>query len=457
MKAFLKITALICAVMTLLPFAACTGKPADTTAESTQKQETEATTAAETAAGEETTKAVTAEETTAELTDAETAEPTEKTAPVENVQSWTFDDGVAGKVIGVYCETEPYAEVTFRDLSGAVVLRERAIDKYFYGRFVVPDDQPTHTVYIYAQSEGKKISDPSRPVTLRFSDNVGSGAFIGRDSHVYLSWYRDFYDGQQGIPGASDGERKTYMLGIKKYLHAQLDEVRRHTGKNTKIIILVCTNPATIYHGLQYPLEEGGVGDKLEPTSTTQMAEFLSDDEDIYMLDMRDILLQHTDKLLFMQADSHWTQISAYYGYYLCAQKIKQDFPDTKVYDLEKDFETEIVPSGGDLLNFMGIGGMTLACTATVTANSSDMDAKDGAPTAYVMGDSYYNALREFLPLMFSKIYLNNPPSNPPLYDYTLEDLESKKPDYLFYVWTERNINGGLGMITSSISAANIK
>ena len=55
--------------------------------------------------------------------------------------------------------------------------------------------------------------------------------------------------------------------------------------------------------------------------------------------------------------------------------------------------------------------------------------------------------MQPYLDLLFSEVYLNQPESNPPLYDYHLEDLENRKPDYLFYVWTERNIGGDLGML----------
>ena len=116
------------------------------------------------------------------------------------------------------------------------------------------------------------------------------------------------------------------------------------------------------------------------------------------------------------------------------------------------------MPTGGDLLNFMGCSGMGVkAATASVMWKYDSMQAPADAPTAYVMGDSYYGAIKEYLDLMFSKVYLNNPASNPPLYDYTLEDLQTKQPDYLFYVWTERNIGGDLGMIINAVSAGNLK
>ena len=273
-----------------------------------------------------------------------------------------------------------------------------------------------------------------------------------------MNWYRNHYDGYEVVPGRSEAEQKTYMLSVKKYLEAQLDQIREKTGKKTKIMVVVCTNPATIYHETQYSEAEGGWGDHFMPTSITQFAEYMQYDDDIYIIDIRDLLEENkNERLLFMQADSHWTQIAAYYAYYKAALRIQNDFPETKVYDLDNDFDVRIVPSGGDLLNFMGASALgAVAATASVSWKDTSMAAPETAPTAYVMGDSYYGAFSNYLDLLFSTVYLNYPENNPPLYDYTLEDLQSKQPDYLVYIWTERNIDGSLGMLMSSISAGNI-
>ena len=490
-------TAVLAAVM-LISFAACSGdKPDETTEKITQtdiitQTETENQTETEKSAQTETeaetekeTEQETVTETAAETenqtetekpvqteTEAETEKETEKetvteavtepvkkeiTSQVEDIKFWTFDDAFCGQVIGVYCKTEPNATVILRDLNGTEVMRERAIDRYFFGRYVMPAGQSTSTVYFYAQSDGKEISKASKAVTLKYSDQVGANAMIAHDSHVFLNWYHDHYAGYATIPGDTEAEQQAYMQGIKGFLHAQLDQIRAASGKNTKIITVICTNPATIYHNVQYTEAEGGWGDHFMPTSVTQFAEFMKDDEDIYIVDIRDLLeANKNERLLFMQADSHWTQVAAYYAYYKAAQKIKHDFPDTKIYDLDKDFDITISPSGGDLLNFMGVGGVVTAATASVSWKDGSMAAPETAPTAYVMGDSYYGAFSGYLELMFSDIYLNTPETNPPLYDYTLEDLGEKQPDYLVYIWTERNIDGALGMLTASINAGNI-
>lgn len=400
------------------------------------------------ATGEPSAPNTDAEETVPPVTDglqSDTTEPTEKTVPVSDIQTWTFHDGKQ-LVIGIYCVTEPDSLVYVCKRNGEVLIREHAIDAYFYGMYLLPEGASGQTVYIYAKAERKAISDASKAVRLEYSYDdagnliCGSGAFIGRDSHVYLNYYDDFYYGNVGCDEA-------VMANMKAYLEAQLAAVRRKTGKNTKIISIVCTNPAVIYHDMQYEPEKGGRGDHFTETPVTRFAEYMKDSEDIYFLDLRDILMRHRDKLLFMQADSHWTQIAAYYGYYRAAEKIAKDFPQLKIYDLEEDFVTDLVPSSGDLLVFMGINDRASAMTAAVTPISPDVKAYDDYPTAYVMGDSYYGAIRPFLDLLFSRIYLNNPEVNPPLYDYRLDDLETRRPDYLVYIWTERNIGGDLGML----------
>ena len=431
-KTYRIIAAALCALMLILTVS-CSGKTDPVTDQITEPTVT---------TGEE--GPVTAPDTETEPAGSE-PEPTEKTPPVTNIQTWTYNDGIR-VMMGIFCETEPGALVYVCRRNGEVLIREHALEKNFFGAYHLPDGENGVTVYIYAKEDGKLISDPSDAVRLKYVYDAdgnlvcGHSSFIGHDSHVYLNYYDEFYYGRVLV----DEEMKA---NVRRYLEGQLGRIREATGKNTKIIMIVCTNPAVIYHDMQYDESEGGRGDHFEPTSVTQFGEYMKDSEDIYFLDLRDILMEHRDKLLFMQADSHWTQIGAYYGYYRAAQCVHKDFPSVPVYDLEKDFDTEIVQNGGDLLWFMGISDRVSAYTANVTPKDASMYAKDDFPTAYVMGDSYYGAISPFLELLFSEIYLNHPDTNPPLYDYRLDDLETKKPDYLVYIWTERNILGDLGML----------
>ena len=439
MKNTLRILSLLLSALILLPVVSC-GRAEETTSTGTAQPDTALTETDEPTGTDEPT------DTVPPVTSApDTAEPTEKTAPVENIQTWTLNDGKQ-LVIGIYCETEPDSMVYVARRDGEVLISEHALDRYFYGMYILPEGSRGQTVYIYSKADGKLISDASPAVRLEYKYDeagnliCGNGAFIGHDSHVYLNYYDAFYNGEV----TCDEET---MRNVRGYLEAQLAAIRAKTGKNTKIISIVCTNPAVIYHDNQYTEEEGGRGDHFTETPVTRFAEYMKDSDDIYFLDLRDILMQHRDKLLFMQADSHWTQIAAYYGYYRAAEKIHKDFPQVKAYDLEEDFTTEIVPGGGDLLWFMGIADRVAAVNGIVTPIDPSMYAKDDFPTAYVMGDSYYGAISPFLDLLFSEIYLNHPETNPPLYDYRLDDLETRQPDYLVYIWTERNISGDLGML----------
>ena len=101
---------------------------------------------------------------------------------------------------------------------------------------------------------------------------------------------------------------------------------------------------------------------------------------------------------------------------------------------------------GGDLLNFMGLSEAH-ALNASVSPKRDDMKVGSNAPTVYAMGDSYYWCMANYFDYMFSEVYVNSPATNPPLYDYRLNGLAQKKPDYLLYVWTERNIGGDLGLM----------
>lgn len=362
------------------------------------------------------------------------------TPAIKNFKMKTINDGINANVLVIYGETEEYATVTVTDLTnGKVILKEKALGPYFYGMVLLPAGQ-VKKVAVKVDGGERGMSKPMI-TQLKHTADVGNGAFIGKDSHVYLNYYDAFYWGGVSVPSE-------HMANVKGYLENRLAAVRSLTGKNTKIIMVICTNPATVYHSLQYTREEGGRGDYYTSTPSTQFAEYMKNNNDIFVIDLREILSKHTDRLLFMQADSHWTQVAAYYAYYLAMQKIKIDFPDMPVYDLDEDFDITYHGGGGDLLNFMGLSGMGAhALNAYVSPKREDMKVGANAPTAYIMGDSYYWCMSNYFNYMFSEIYLNSPETNPPLYDYHLNDLSTKKPDYLFYVWTERNVGGDLGIM----------
>ena len=64
----------------------------------------------------------------------------EKTAKAANVRSWTFNDGTAGNVIGVYCETEPDSEVIVCDKAGNVIRNGKKTNTLWDGTIQTDDN-----------------------------------------------------------------------------------------------------------------------------------------------------------------------------------------------------------------------------------------------------------------------------------------------------------------------------
>ena len=405
-----------------------------TTEEATTEATTEEATTEEITTEEATTEAATEAATTEKVTTA----PLEKTDTPTNVKMCTINDGYANKLM-IYCEVEEYATVYICDKKGNILFKGNAHGPCFYAPYDLPDGE-WQNVYLYAKAEGKELSG-YKMVTLRHTAEVGHSTFVGKDSRLYFTPIDYMYYGNSGANVTDEA-----LNNVKGYLTNKLNVVRAQTGKNTKIIILVCTNPVTIYHDKQFSESEGGRGDYYTESPSTILKEYMKDNEDIYILDLREILTEHKDEDLFMQCDTHWTTLAAYYGYTELVAAVKRDFPSTTVYPLSK-YTVAYGYSGGDLLNFTGGSSLGMRSWKINVACDFSYTLPSDAPTAYVMGDSYYGAISKFLPQVFSQIYLNTPAENAPLYDYSLNDLETRRPDYLLYIWTERNVESDYGII----------
>lgn len=372
-----------------------------------------------------------------------TAKPKEKTANPKKAMCQPVNDGKQ-MIILIYCEVEDFSTVYVCDYNGNILIQEIAYGPLFYGMYLLPAGTKK-TVYIYAKAEDKTISGYT-PLTLKYNSDgsAGYGAFVGKDSMLYYNGYDSFYYGQQSVSTQR-------MAEVKGYLENKLANVRAQTGKNTKIIIIICTNPATIYHDRQYSEAEGGRGDYFTSTPTTQFAEYMKGNNNIYVIDLRDILMQHKAEGMFDQCDSHWTEVAGYYAYYSMLQYVKKDYSNLPTLSLKNDCTVtySFAGGGGDLLSFTGGGARGMQSWGPTVSIKNGVTLPSNAPTAYVMGDSYYWAISQYFGQAFSTVYLNSPDSNPPLYDYSLNDLSAKKPDYLVYMWTERNVDGNLGIMVN--------
>ena len=435
-----KILILITVLMIIPLVASCGGgKSADTV---TTAPATEA--AAETVPAEETVPAATEP---AE-TEAKPAEPvTEKiTLPEDGgqyshrtpkVTAATFksvrqrtDSDV--KDVIIYCETEPGATVYVCDKGKNVLRCEKAYGPCFYTALPLEGDK--QYVGIYAKSEGKAISGVVK-LTLKETESVGANVYCGKDSRIFLNWYDAHYYGDV-IPTEEDLDIAEMML------RSNLEKARVLTGKNTKIIALIATNPAVIYHDRQYD-EPFGRGDCLAETSSTMLAKRLKDDPDIYFIDLREVLLAHRDEEIFFQTDSHWTQLGGYYGYLEMMNYVHKDFPDAPVADIFKynivhDYRISDLMTD-NFLNGYGIGMREYAIYIAQTPVSKV--ATEESPSIYYVGDSYTGCIYLYFYDTFSNVTTND------LYDYNFKNLETLKPDYLVYVFTERNLDSQASIV----------
>ena len=340
--------------------------------------------------------------------------------------------------IMLYAEVEENATVYVCDHNGNVLTSEKAIGPCWYGVLPLGEDEKK-VVYVYAQAEGKALSSFSF-IRLKHTDTVGVNTFIGKNSRLYLNWYDAHYYGyvtaEAGVMGA-----------VRAQLMTQLKAVREKTGKATKMIFLIATNPATIYHDMQYE-QPFGRGDSYSQTTTTQFVDYMKGDDDIYVVDCRTQLYNNRGQFIFYQTDTHWTQLGAYYCYAEMMKYVEKDFPCAITYQL-KNYNIDYDWRCGDLIADTFSGGAALGMreyAPYLTAKSSRTYAPD-CPTAYIVGDSDMGAMNLFLNDTFKACYYNTDGTNPPLYTYHFDELSTRQPDYLVFVFTERNIDSALSQL----------
>ena len=157
---------------------------------------------------------------------------------------------------------------------------------------------------------------------------------------------------------------------------------------------------------------------------------------------------------------------------------INKDFPAAKAHELS-EFTIETVNcKGGDLRSMLHIDDMTeetpfLIANFTETGDVYPVKRSDkigyriaginwglypkdsyinnsSLPTAYALSDSYGAYLLPFAGMGFSHLRLHGANNNTPI---DINEIAKMKPDYIIFNYTDRNIDGNLGMITHLWSA----
>ena len=406
-------------------------EPAETAAETAEDPEVSETTAAVTAVTEAKPSEPVAEKITLPEDNGEYKHKTPKVTAAAFKSVYQRIDSDVKDVI-IYCETEPGATVYVCDNKKNVLRCEKACGPCFYT--ALPLEGEKMYVGIYAKAEGKSISNVVK-LTIKPTESVGVNIFCGKDSRIFLNWYDAHYYGRV-VPTEEDLDLAETMM------RQNLEKARELTGKNTKMIALIATNPAVIYHDRQYE-EPFGRGDSLCDTSSTMLAERLKDDPDIYFIDLREVLLAHRDEEIFFQTDSHWTQLGGYYGYLEMMKYIHRDFPDAPVaelanYNIIHDYRISDLMTD-NFLNGYGIGMREYAINVFQTPVSRVVTEK--SPSIYYVGDSYTGCVSLYFYDTFSEVTTND------LYNYNFKNLAKLKPDYLVYVFTERNLDAQASIV----------
>ena len=452
-------------------------------AETTAPEETEPVTTQPVTAEPETTEPVT---TAPETTEPETTLPSETeppaTEPPETEPPETEAPTTAAKevtkaptVIST-ASTAPDRVVIFGiaaeecviiSQNGSVVEENRTTGKYFYIE-VSGATGTTASVRLTARAEGKEES--SGIICNVTFKKESSNVWVGRNSRLL---YMGTLSNMLGSPVADENEIYT-AWGLT---NATLKNIQSATGKDTKLIISIIPNPATVYYDEQRDfLYAGGLSKESFPGNVAyQYIEYMNSNavtDDIYVLDLRQALYDHKDEQIFFATDTHYTELGAYYCYLEIMEAVKKSHPNVKIRKLGTDYSVEYMDlPGGDMTSMVGLSGMKEHAPFFI-ANFSDTGSyynskrADGMkvagfgpsawqqnsslnsssnPTAYFIGDSYGCYILPFIGANFSKVWTNSGV----LWNYTMDYnlLAANKPDYVIFLICERNVKSDLSIM----------
>lgn len=455
-----------------------TGEETTLAPETTLPETTEPVTTEPVTTEPETTEPVTTEPETTEpeTTEPETTEP-ETTEP-ETTAPETTEPPVTEPVIPhtasptkvmckngfIFAIVEDGADVRVYNRNQTLLYEAKAGGPVFIGPAPI-----TGTLIIKAQVDGKRESVGATVNSTSTAANFSTGNdWGGLNSTMFFYGTREFYLGNVAAPSAE------HMNGVKNHLESQLEIIRGRTGKDTKLIIISVTNPATIYYNeqLNNPVGPGKIN---AVTPTSVFTEFMKGHEDIYVVDARKVLTEHKDEIIFHQTDTHYTELGAYWCYReMMDEYVLNDFPEAIVHPLSDYNVDYVLGDKGDLTGIAGVNefyeytpylnpkfdqSLVGSIHAVKRAHSkvgisvrtypvySSIDAPKN-PTAYLIGDSYTANFALFASQAFSELYINQDLMSV----FQLDDLETKKPDYIVFVCTERNVGTDLAYIWAHLT-----
>ncbi|MDD4772516.1 MAG: hypothetical protein PHZ09_02805 [Eubacteriales bacterium] len=451
MKQIIRITAILLAVITVIPLCVSCGSVQFNAA-------AEVTTARKKRYTETTTKAKTEKKEPAIPSETELPESAPKEA--EETIKGEFElttakpkyDDYSIIANGTTCITGTTENNAVLTVSGNTfeTFTTTAQDKRFFISINLKKDE-TDTVSIVAQAKGK---NPSRALTVDIEyERGGVEVFVGKGSQLHYPQTKADYRG-------NDLFNESQLRAINRGIDKRLENARKYGKETTKLIYLIAPNCLTAYPETapdDLAAEKVSVNSKLK-----QFAELIKSrgDNDVFIVELEQVMLDNKKEgKLYYQTDTHWNTLGSYFGYYELMNIIYKDTGNelTKPYELDSFNIWKDLGNGGDLVNFLGVSPSAVTenithCSLDLKRSAEITNEADGSvrsrvqnaalPTAVVMRDSFGAALIDHTSEQFKEILYT--PWNCGLtgvYEY----MKTVKPDYLIQVMVERSLSAMLG------------
>lgn len=440
MKKLVKLTALFAALIMIFSFVSCE--------KATEGTESEATLSEDEGSDTETA------EDTSDITGGVTAAPRViSSAPTADDRTVIFGTAEENSLITTYIGDEVYET-------------NRTSGKYFY----VEVSGRTGSVVglsLTAKADGKSESEKVS-LTVRI-ENESTSVWVGRNSRLL---YTETLRNLLGSPRAHEDELYT-AWGMT---NAAQKRIREATGKDTRLIVAIVPNPATVYYDEHRDyLYAGKVDSEAFPENAAyQYIAYMnshSDEQSPIVLDLRAPLYAHKDEKIYFSTDTHYTELGAYYCYLEIMNAVKKYHPDVKIRTLGEDYTVEYYDlEGGDMSSMVRLEGLRETAPFVIanfeeTGSYYHSKREDGIkvagfhpsdwernssidsdnPTAYFIGDSYGCYILPFIGANFSKVWTN--PGVLWNYGVDYDMLKENKPDYVIFLICERNINSDLSIM----------
>ncbi len=362
----------------------------------------------------------------------------------------------------IYGKCEEGSILTSRGSNG-LKERNKAGGEYFYIEHST--GSKNDKIRLYATVPGK-LDSQEVTATVSYNANVEMNVFGGKNSRLIYQHTITHMLGQVRAEQNMLTYLKNYLIGVRA-------DICKATGKDTKMIYVIAPNPGTVYSDemRDYILDATGGEKKL--TAAWQFVNTMQGVDGFIVPDLYTLYDGLKDEDIFYRTDTHWSELGAFYAYREVMTSVKNDFSKTKVYSLS-DFNVvyEDCPAG-DMASMLGTGDMREqtpffypkfsnvgayygARRATGKSLGSAVGAYPatssitgtGLPTCYFIGDSYGANFLPFAGMSFGEMYANKDKT---LWSYALDYslIAEEKPDYVMYIYTDRNIGADLGILFS--------